>query len=105
MFRQEFVLKHIRFFPEFVICTANPNNSRSSYLPSEVFAAVTPPSNSGTMIVDATCAPSQIKYPQDTEALNEAREITEKVIDELHVPGSGKNPRTYRKKQGNNIFT
>ena len=22
-----------------------------------------PPSNSGTMIVDATCAPSQIKYP------------------------------------------
>ena len=45
----------------------------------------TPPSNSGTMIVDATCAPSQIKYPQDTELLNEAREITEKVIDELHV--------------------
>ena len=57
-----------------------------------------PPSNSGTMIVDATCAPSQIKYPQDTELLNEAREITEKVIDELHVPGSGKKPRTYRKK-------
>ena len=58
----------------------------------------TPPSNSGTMIVDATCAPSQIKYPQDTELLNEAREITEKVIDELHVPGSGKKPRTYRKR-------
>lgn len=58
----------------------------------------TPPSNSGTMIADATCAPSQIKYPQDTELLNEAREITEKVIDELHVPGSGKKPRTYRKK-------
>ena len=58
----------------------------------------TPPSNSGTMIVDATCAPSQIKYPQDTELLNEAREITEKVIDELHVPGSGKKPCTYRKR-------
>ena len=57
-----------------------------------------PPSNKGTMIVDATCAPSQIKYPQDTELLNEAREITEKVIDELHVPGSGKKPRTYRKR-------
>ena len=57
-----------------------------------------PPSNSGTMIVDATCAPSQIKYPQDTELLNEAREITEKIIDELHVPGSGKKPRTYRKR-------
>ena len=58
----------------------------------------TPPSNSGTMIVDATCAPSQIKYPQDTQLLNEAREITEKVIDELHIPGNGKKPRTYRKK-------
>ena len=57
-----------------------------------------PPSNKGTMIVDATCAPSQIKYPQDTELLNEAREITEKVIDELHIPGNGKKPRTYRKK-------
>ena len=57
-----------------------------------------PPSNKGTMIVDATCAPSQIKYPQDTDLLNEAREITEKVIDELHIPGNGKKPRTYRKK-------
>lgn len=57
-----------------------------------------PPSNRGTMIVDATCAPSQIKYPQDTELLNEAREITEEVIDELHIPGNGKKPRTYRKK-------
>ena len=43
-----------------------------------------------TMIVDVTCAPSQIKYPQDTELLNEAREITEKDIDELHIPGNGK---------------
>ena len=50
------------------------------------------------MIVDATCVPSQIKYPQDTELLNEAREITEKVIDEIHIPGNGKKPRTYRKK-------
>ena len=30
--------------------------------------------------------------------LNKAREITGKVIDELHVPGSGKKPCTYRKK-------
>lgn len=54
-----------------------------------------PPSNSGTMIVDATCAPSQIKFPQDTELLNQAREFTEKVIDELHTLGTPK-PRTYR---------
>lgn len=53
--------------------------------------------NSGTMIVDATCAPSQIKYPQDTALLNEARENTEALIDALHVPGT-KKPRTYRKR-------
>ena len=30
--------------------------------------------NSGTIIVDATCAPSNIRYPQDVSLLNEARE-------------------------------
>ena len=53
--------------------------------------------NSGTMIVDATCAPSQISYPQDVSLLNKARECSEKIIDELHVKGE-KKPRTYRKK-------
>jgi len=57
-----------------------------------------PPQNNGTLIVDATCAPSQIKYPQDTELLNEARENTETMIDELHSTKDGKRPRTYRKK-------
>jgi len=57
-----------------------------------------PPDNTGTLIVDATCAPSQIKYPQDTELLNEARENTEKMIDDLHKHEKSKRPRTYRKK-------
>ena len=53
--------------------------------------------NSGTMIVDATCAPSNIRYPQDASLLNEARENTEKLLDEMHNPGDGRKPRTYRK--------
>ena len=57
-----------------------------------------PPKNSGTMIVDATCAPSNIKYPQDTELLNEAREKLEKMIEVLHDPSDGKKPRTYPQK-------
>jgi len=57
-----------------------------------------PPKNSGTMIVDATCAPSNIKYPQDTELLNEAREKLEKMIEVLHDPSDGKKPRTYPRK-------
>ena len=54
--------------------------------------------NSGTMIVDATCAPSNIRYPQDVSLLNEARENAEKLLDILHSPTDGKKPRTYRKR-------
>lgn len=53
--------------------------------------------NSGTLIVDATCAPSDIRYPTDTSLLNEARENSEKIIDLLHEPGCEK-PRTYRRR-------
>lgn len=53
--------------------------------------------NSDTMIVDATCAPSNIRYPQDVSLLNEAREKAEKIMDILHSPEDGKKPRTYRK--------
>ena len=52
--------------------------------------------NRGTMIVDATCAPSNIRFPQDESLLNEAREWTEKIIDTLHDPKVGRKPHTYR---------
>ena len=54
--------------------------------------------NSGTLIVDATCAPSDIRYPTDTSLLNEARENSEAIIDLLHEPGNGEKPRTYRRR-------
>lgn len=54
--------------------------------------------NSGTMIVDATCAPSNIRFPQDVSLLAEARENAEKIIDELHKQEPEvRKPRTYRK--------
>ena len=59
--------------------------------------------NNGRLIVDATCAPADIAYPTDIGLLNEAREKTEKIIDELcamHPEGISK-PRTYRKKARN----
>lgn len=55
------------------------------------------PGNGGTMIIDATCAPSNIRYPQDTSLLNKARESAEKIIDVLFTSGEGTKPRTYRK--------
>lgn len=54
--------------------------------------------NGGTLIVDATCAPSDIRYPTDTSLLNEARVNSEKIIDLLHEPGHGEKPRTYRRR-------
>lgn len=55
--------------------------------------------NKGHLIVDATVAPADIKYPTDLDLLNEAREKSEHLIDLLYVPEKGKlKPRTYRKK-------
>ena len=58
------------------------------------------PENRGQLIVDATCAPADIRYPTDVSLLNEAREKTEELIDALHTPLVGKTarPRTYRVK-------
>ena len=52
--------------------------------------------NQGDLIVDATCAPQNIRYPQDINLLNESRENLEKMIDKLHDPKDGVKPRTYR---------
>jgi transposase, IS5 family len=71
-------------------------------------AAVVP--NQGQLIVDASCAPADIRYPTDLNLLNEARaateDITEDIIDTLYVSGRrsreqrkgpfNKKPRTYR---------
>lgn len=50
----------------------------------------------GDLLMDASVAPQDIAYPTDMGLLNEARMITENIIDFLHTPG-GKKPRTYRK--------
>lgn len=60
-----------------------------------------PPSgggNSGTLIVDATCAPSNIRFPQYVSLLDEARENAEQIIDTLQEQRKEKKPRTYRNK-------
>jgi len=60
-----------------------------------------PSANQGTLLIDATCAPVDIRYPTDLSLLNEAREVTEKLIDAMHPPireAFGQKPRTHRKK-------
>ena len=41
-------------------------------------------SNQGTLLIDATCVPADIRYPTDLSLLNEARAVTEKLIDAMH---------------------
>lgn len=61
---------------------------------------VAQPANKGQLILDATCAPADIRYPTDLGLLNDAREKTEQIIDKLyaHAPQGQKKPRTYRQR-------
>jgi len=57
-----------------------------------------PLENRGKLLVDATVAEQAIRYPTDLSLLNEAREISENLIDELyHLSDLKKKPRTYRR--------
>jgi hypothetical protein len=63
-----------------------------------------PGSNWGTLILDATCVPDDIPYPVDLRLLNEAREVTETIIDKLFKQLQGKidrKPRCNREKARN----
>lgn len=61
----------------------------------------------GKLLMDATCAPADIKYPTDVNLLNEGREKLEHIIDVLHAPHRGKmrKPRTYRQKARKDYLT
>jgi IS5 family transposase len=56
------------------------------------------PENKGTLILDATCAPVNIRYPQDVSLLNEAREKLETIIYRFHKSHGLELPRRYSKK-------
>ena len=45
--------------------------------------------NDGTLILDATCAPQDIRYPTDLILLNEAREMLERFITKVFQPFRG----------------
>ena len=45
--------------------------------------------NWGTLSIDASCTPADITFPTDLKLLNEARESTERIIDDLIEKRSG----------------
>jgi hypothetical protein len=57
--------------------------------------------NQGSLLIDATCTPVDIRHPTDLSLLNEAREVTEILIDAMHPQvreSFGHKPRTHRRK-------
>jgi IS5 family transposase len=57
--------------------------------------------NQGSLLIDATCAPVDIRHPNNLSLLNEAREVIEILIDAMHPQVKedfGHKPRTHHKK-------
>jgi len=61
--------------------------------------------NEGTLILDATVSPADIRYPTDLSILNECRENTERIIEELWLHSSRKGHKTtYNRKKARRNF-
>lgn len=72
------------------------SKATSSQKKTEEAAADREQETIGTQIIDATCSPSNIKFPQDFELLNKARMKLEEIIDFFCKTYGLKKPRTYR---------
>lgn len=72
--------------------SAESSEERTSDSPEE-------PTHKGVLLLDASVAPADIKYPTDLDLLNACREHSERLIDKLYKPEAGKvKPRTYRRR-------
>lgn len=59
----------------------------------------------GSIKIDATCCDAEVKYPTDIEVLNDARDVSERLIDRLCALSGTPQPRTYRKKARHKYLT
>ncbi|WP_235911121.1 IS5 family transposase [Heliobacterium mobile] len=73
-----------------------PSSGAPQQEPEETLRTETEPLHEGKLILDATCAPADIRYPNDLSLLNEAREKLDAIIDTLYKEAGVKRPRTYR---------
>lgn len=83
---------------EMIIDYNRPDDPRPGSGTDVTEEASTKTENSGTIILDATCAPQNISYPQDVNLLNEAREKLEGMIDRICYDYNYYRPRMYREK-------
>jgi IS5 family transposase len=98
-FRKRFDAKTLQEINE-IICGVKPKEDSNDSDQDKTPPDPSGKNNKGILIVDATCAPADIRYPTDCSLLNEAREKLEAMIDDLYEPFKQEmvKPRTYRKK-------
>jgi len=79
--------------------SSKPSNSSGESPEQRAEGSPEEPTHKGVLLLDATVAPADIKYPTDLDLLNTSREHSERLIDMLYEPEAGKvKPRTYRRK-------
>ena len=103
-FRQRLTTELMVWINDFIIGRDDDNHSDGSGgTGGEGGAAEQELKRQGTLILDATCVPQDIRFPTDASILDECRSSAEAIIDTLHEAGmtDGKKPRTYRKKARN----
>lgn len=93
-FRKRLTFDYLAEVNELYLSDAGKTSEHQKELQPE---AADPDVNLGTMILDATCSPSNIKYPQDFELLNQARVKLEEIIDVFCKTYHLAKPRTYRR--------
>src|SRR6476469_871164 len=62
------------------------------------------PTREGSLLMDATGCPQDIAYPTDLNLLNDAREKSEELIDELQAGLTTPKPKTYKEKARKQYF-
>ena len=85
----------------------NPKNrwvKMADVIPWEIFEKKYSRLFKGTLMLDATCAPSNIRYPQNFSLLNEAREELETIIIRFCKSYGFSRPRMYRKQARKNYL-
>lgn len=98
-FRQRITVDMVKAVTEKLVKSSRESWEESPKKKSEK-ESVGKSENRGKLLIDATVAPADIRYPTDVGLLNQVRQSTEKVIDILYKSIKEKldrKPRTYRK--------
>ena len=99
LFRKRISAEMLMEVNEYLLAHKNDdNNTPPSSGNSGDNGALKEDTNKGTLTLDATCAPADIRYPQDISLLNEAREKLETIIYRFCKSYGLPLPRRYRRR-------